>query len=74
VSLVSSIRCVSAANAVIVSEAFTSSMLELKVYAHRNLFADDYVGDMKETIGTLAGAEGGGTPTFLFIFYQPNPC
>ena len=54
----------------IISEAFTSSTLELTVYAHRTLLADDYIGDMKETIGTLAGAEGGGTPTF---FYQPNP-
>jgi hypothetical protein len=65
VSPVSSIRYVSAANAVIISEAFTSSMLELKVYAHRTLFADDYVGDLKETIGILAGADGGGTPTFF---------
>jgi hypothetical protein len=48
---------------VIISEAFTSSVLELKVYAHRTYLADVYVGDMKETIGILAGAEGGGTPS-----------
>jgi len=40
-------------------EAFTSSMLELKVYAHRTLLTDDYVGDVKETVGILASAEGG---------------
>ena len=55
----------------IISEAFTSSVLQFEVYAHRTLLADDYVGDMKETIGMLAGTEGGGTPTFL---YQPNSC
>jgi hypothetical protein len=57
---------VSVANAVIISEAFTSSMLELKVYAHRTFLADDYIGGMNETIGILAGAEGGGTPTSLY--------
>jgi hypothetical protein len=60
-----------AANSVIISKAFTSSVLQFKVYAHRTLLTDDYVGDMKETIGILAGAEGGGTPTFL---YQLNSC
>ena len=55
----------------IISEAFTSSMLELKVYAHRTLLADVCVGEMKETIGILAGTEGGGTPTSL---YQANFC
>jgi hypothetical protein len=54
---------------VIISEAFSSSVLELKVYAYRTFLGDDYIGDMKETIGILTGAEGGGTP---IPFYQPN--
>jgi hypothetical protein len=67
---------VSVANAVIISEVSTSSVLELKVYAHRTFLPDDYIGEMKETIGILAGAEGGGMPTSLplsveFLLIRP---
>jgi hypothetical protein len=58
---------VSVANAVIISEASTSSVLELKVYAHRTFLPDDYIGDMKETVGILAGEERGGTPASIFL-------
>ncbi|KIM72293.1 hypothetical protein PILCRDRAFT_829848, partial [Piloderma croceum F 1598] len=54
-------------------EAFTLSMLELKVYAHRTLFADDYVGDMRDTIGTLAGAEGGVVKRVLAVKDTKHP-
>lgn len=44
----------------IISDAHNSSVLELKIYAHRNVVSDDNVGKMKERIGVILEGDNRG--------------
>ena len=50
----------------IISDARDSSVLELRIYAHRTLVSDDYVGGLNERIGVFLQGDNGGISTFRY--------